>query len=50
MQRVAVKKMLAEWERDYPGRTETIFTALRNVEPGHLADPALFGFKQLDAR
>src|SRR6187402_2757210 len=36
MQRVAIKKMLTDWERDFPGRTETIFSALRNVEPGHL--------------
>ena len=50
MQRVAVKKMLADWERDFPGRTETIFSALRNVEPGTLADPVLFDFKQLDGR
>jgi tRNA 2-thiocytidine biosynthesis protein TtcA len=50
MQRVAVKNMLAQWERDHPGRTETIFSALRNVEAAHLADPSLFDFKQLDAR
>jgi tRNA 2-thiocytidine biosynthesis protein TtcA len=50
MQRTAVKKMLAEWEREHPGRVETIFSALRNVEPAHLADTALFDFKQLDAR
>ena len=45
MQRVAVKRMLADWEREFPGRTETIFSALRNVEPAHLADAALFDFK-----
>lgn len=50
MQRVAVKKMLADWERAFPGRTETIFSALRNVEAAHLADPGLFDFKQLDVR
>src|SRR5207237_961969 len=33
MQRLAVKKMLADWEREFPGRTESIFSALRNVEP-----------------
>src|SRR5262245_5494039 len=49
MQRVAVKKMLAQWEREYPGRTESIFSAIRSVEPAHLADTALFNFKQLDA-
>jgi tRNA 2-thiocytidine biosynthesis protein TtcA len=50
MQRVAIKKMLAAWERDFPGRTETIFSALRNVEFDHLADPRRFDFKGLDAR
>ena len=29
MQRVAVKKMLAGWEREFPGRTESIASALR---------------------
>src|SRR5262249_15337219 len=37
MQRVAVKRMLASWEREFPGRTETIFSALRNIEPATLA-------------
>jgi len=49
MQRVAVKKMLADWEREFPGRTETIFAALRNVEPEHLADTALHDFVGLKA-
>ncbi len=49
MQRVAVKKMLADWEREHPGRVETIFSALRNVEPEHLADPSRFDFAGLDA-
>jgi tRNA 2-thiocytidine biosynthesis protein TtcA len=40
--------MLSGWESEHPGRIETIFSALRNVEPGHLADPALFDFKKLD--
>jgi tRNA 2-thiocytidine biosynthesis protein TtcA len=50
MQRVAVKKMLADWEREFPGRTESIFSALRNVEPAHLADTRRFDFTGLDAR
>jgi tRNA 2-thiocytidine biosynthesis protein TtcA len=49
LQRVAVKKMLADWEREYPGRTETIFSAMRNVAASHLADPAAFDFAALDA-
>jgi tRNA 2-thiocytidine biosynthesis protein TtcA len=48
MQRLAVKKMLADWEREFPGRTESIFSALRNVEPAHLADTRRFDFVGLD--
>src|SRR6185312_15615297 len=50
MQRVAVKKMLAAWEREFPGRTQTIFSALRNLEPATLADPRQFDFKGMDLR
>jgi Predicted ATPase of the PP-loop superfamily implicated in cell cycle control len=50
LQRVAVKKMLADWEREYPGRTETIFSALGNVSTSHLADPRAFDFGALEAR
>jgi tRNA 2-thiocytidine biosynthesis protein TtcA len=49
LQRVQVKKMLAAWERDFPGRMQNIFAALRNVAPGHLADPRLHDFAGLDA-
>jgi tRNA 2-thiocytidine biosynthesis protein TtcA len=50
MQRVAIKKMLAEWEQHFPGRTETIFSALRHVELEHLADTRRFDFAGLDAQ
>ena len=50
MQRLAVKKMLADWEREFPGRTESIFSALRHVEPEHLADTRHFDFGGLDGR
>jgi tRNA 2-thiocytidine biosynthesis protein TtcA len=49
LQRVAVKRMLAEWEREFPGRTETIFSAMRNVAASHLADPVAFDFAGLEA-
>ena len=48
LQRLAIKNMLAEWERIHPGRTETIFSALRRVEVEHLADPRHFDFAGLD--
>jgi tRNA 2-thiocytidine biosynthesis protein TtcA len=47
LQRATIKRMLADWEREQPGRTESIFTALRNVEAAHLADPELFDFAGL---
>ncbi len=49
LQRVQVKKMLAQWEREYPGRTETIFRSIRNVAPSQLADGELFDFNSLRA-
>ncbi|MGH8267490.1 MAG: tRNA 2-thiocytidine(32) synthetase TtcA, partial [Steroidobacteraceae bacterium] len=50
LQRAAVKKMLADWEREFPGRTESIFSGLRNVELGHLADTRRFDFAGLDGK
>ena len=47
LQRVQVKAMLRDWERQYPGRTETIFRAIRNVAPSQLADTELFDFRSL---
>jgi tRNA 2-thiocytidine biosynthesis protein TtcA len=41
MQRKEIKKMLREWEQQYPGRTESIFSSLRNVVASHLVDPDL---------
>ena len=50
LQRVAVKQMLAQWEREFPGRSESIFSALRHVELEHLADTGRFDFAGLDAK
>jgi len=47
LQRVEIKKMLREWEREFPGRTETIFKSLNNVSPSQLADRELFDFETL---
>ncbi|HAO32794.1 MAG TPA: tRNA 2-thiocytidine(32) synthetase TtcA [Candidatus Competibacter sp.] len=50
LQRQAIKQMLRQWERQFPGRVDNIFAALQNVAPSHLADPALFDFAGLGAR
>ncbi len=47
LQRVAIKNLLRAWEREQPGRIETIFSAICNVAPSQLADPALFDFAGL---
>ena len=46
-QRKQIKAMLEAWGRDYPGRIESIFTALKNVVPSHLGDGDLFPFRNL---
>ena len=49
LQRVQVKRMLAEWEREYPGRTESIFRSICNIAPSQLGDRKLFDFDSLRA-
>ncbi len=49
LQRQKIREMVQEWERQHPGRTGTVFAALTDVVPSHLADTALFDFKTLDA-
>lgn len=48
LQRQVIKDMLQTWERQYPGRTETIFSAIRNVQPSQLGDLNLFNFTHLE--
>ncbi|MGH8282507.1 MAG: tRNA 2-thiocytidine(32) synthetase TtcA [Gammaproteobacteria bacterium] len=50
LQRQALKAMLTEWERKFPGRSNSIFAALQNVTLSHLADPKQFDFAGLGAR
>jgi tRNA 2-thiocytidine biosynthesis protein TtcA len=50
LQRVAVRNMLRDWEEQFPGRIEAIFSSICNVAGSQLADPALFDFAGLDAR
>jgi tRNA 2-thiocytidine biosynthesis protein TtcA len=47
LQRNAIKTMLALWERERPGRVQSIFSALQHVEAGTLADPRQFDFAGL---
>jgi tRNA 2-thiocytidine biosynthesis protein TtcA len=47
LQRQAIKSMLREWDRKFPGRIETIFASIQNVVPTHLADTKLNDFASL---
>ena len=44
LQRQVVKDMLQDWDKRFPGRIETMFQAMQNIVPSHLADKNLFDF------
>lgn len=48
LQRQITKQMLNDWDDKFPGRLESMFTAMQNVVPSHLADTNLFDFKSID--
>ena len=48
MQRQEIKKMLNDWEVQFPGRLDVLFKSITNVAPSHLADTSLFDFKNLE--
>ena len=50
LQRKQVKKMMDTWERESPGRIETIARALGDIRPSQLSDPKLFDFLALGHR
>ncbi|GAB2506448.1 tRNA 2-thiocytidine(32) synthetase TtcA [Lysobacter humi (ex Lee et al. 2017)] len=50
LQRKQVKRMMDAWERESPGRIETIARALGDIRPSQLSDPKLFDFLSLGAR
>jgi tRNA 2-thiocytidine biosynthesis protein TtcA len=47
LQRQEIKKMLSQWEKEHPGRVQSIFGSLQNVAPSQLADTELFDFENL---
>ena len=49
LQRQVVKGMLRQWDKQTPGRLETMFAALQRISPSHLLDPAQFDFRGLEA-
>jgi tRNA 2-thiocytidine biosynthesis protein TtcA len=49
LQRVQIKQMLRQWERDFPGRVDSLFNAMGNIIPSHLMDRNLYPFKTIRA-
>ena len=49
LQRAKIKSMLQTWERESPGRIDSIFRSIQNVSPSQLADTELFDFASLGA-
>ena len=49
LKRQAIKGMLQGWQREHPGRVETIFRAICNVSPSQLADSELFDFSGFES-
>lgn len=47
LQRQKIREMMQDWDKRYPGRSESVFTAMQNIVPSHLADNALFDFAGL---
>ena len=48
LQRQVIGDMLKDWDKRFPGRIESMFSALQNVVPSHLADTDLFDFVGLE--
>lgn len=47
LQRQKIREMMQDWDKRFPGRTESVLTALQNIVPSHLADNSLFDFRGL---
>jgi tRNA 2-thiocytidine biosynthesis protein TtcA len=50
LQRQVIKDMLQEWDTLHPGRLASIYRAMTDVVPSHLADRDLFDFSGLEER
>lgn len=47
LQRQNIKMMLQQWDREQPGRSENIFSAICNIAPSQLGDRELWDFNDL---
>ncbi len=50
LQRQAIKEMMQQWDKKFPGRLETMFRSLQNIQLSHLADTTRYDFVNLKAQ
>ncbi len=48
LQRQAIKSMLQDWDKRFPGRIESMFRSVQNLVPSHLMDHQQFDFKSIN--
>ena len=48
LQRQAMKQMLRDWEKQFPGRVENLFRSMHHIVPSHLMDGEAFDFQNLE--
>ncbi|MDZ7812753.1 MAG: tRNA 2-thiocytidine(32) synthetase TtcA [Ideonella sp.] len=49
LQRVLTKKMIREWDKQYPGRIDNMFSAMGNITLSHMMDRKLHPFESIKA-
>ncbi|MDH2435875.1 tRNA 2-thiocytidine(32) synthetase TtcA [Pokkaliibacter sp. MBI-7] len=49
LQRQSIKEMLQNWDKQFPGRVESIYRSMANIVPSHMTDINLFDFKNIKA-
>ena len=49
LQRAQIKAMIREWDRQYPGRIDNMFTAMGSIVPSHMMDRSLYPFTTIKA-
>ncbi len=47
LQRQVIKEMLQQWDKKFPGRLETMFRSLQNIQLSHLCDTSRYDFGNL---
>jgi tRNA 2-thiocytidine biosynthesis protein TtcA len=47
LQRVTIKRMIREWDKEYPGRIDNMFSAMGNITLSHMMDRNLFPFTSI---